>query len=273
MAESPDKLLPKIVRQMLRPLIRILLRYGISHRTFAEYAKQSYVEVAQQDFAVPGRKASISRISVLTGLTRKDVARLLRDEEAPTALAEHTHRAARVIGAWIREPAFNDKARRPRALPSEGRGSFAELVRKSRVDIPPRALLDELVRVGAVVNTRDGRYRLITRAYVPRDTESEKLELLGLEVADLTSSFDHNLTHPASEAYFQRAVRYDNLVASCLPELRDKSASHGQALLEQLDRFMSENDRDANPELADSERVRAVIGIYYYEEPTKDEQR
>jgi len=142
----------------------------------------------------------------------------------------------------------------------------------SRVDIPPRALLDELVRVGAVVSTRDGRYRLVTRAYVPRDTESDKLELLGSEVADLTASLDHNLTHPSDEAFFQRAVRYDNLVADCLPELRERSAARGQALLEHLDRFMSKNDRDANPELDDGERVRAVVGIYYYEEPVEDEQ-
>ena len=119
--------------------------------------------------------------------------------------------------------------------------------------------------------TRDGRYRLVTRAYVPRDAAGDKLELLGAEVADLIASFDHNLTHPSQQAFFQRAVRYDNLVEDCLPELRERSASRSQALLEQLDRFMSKHDRDSSPELEGGQRVRAVVGIYYYEEPIEDE--
>ena len=62
--------------KLLRPLVRILLRNGVSHRTFAEIAKWGYVDVAHQEFGLEGRKQSISRVSVLTGLSRKEVMRV-----------------------------------------------------------------------------------------------------------------------------------------------------------------------------------------------------
>lgn len=258
------------VRKLLRPLVRVLLRHGIPHQTFSEFAKQAYVDVAAEEFAVEGRKLSISRISLLTGLTRKEVSRRLRAREAPSAPAERYSRAARVISTWVREVAFHDGSGRPATLELEGEGSFADLVRRSGVDVPPRAVLDELLRVEAVEQTRRGRLRLLNRAYVPQTGDADKLEILGTDVADLISSIDHNMTTPREEAFFQRKVAYDNLVGECLPELRDRAARRGQALLEYLDQYMAENDRDANPEATGEGRHRAVLGIYYHETPFGD---
>ena len=127
-------------------------------------------------------------------------------------------------------------------------------------------MLDELVRVGAVERGDDGRLRLLTRAYVPRTGEQDKLVILGSDVADLMESIDHNLTHAPKEAFFQRKVAYDNLPAESLPVLRDRAGKRAQALLEQLDRLLSEHDRDTNPKAKGSGRKRAMLGIYYFEE-------
>lgn len=261
------------IRRLLRPLVRILLRNGVPFGVFSDHAKQVYVEVAEKEFAVPGRKPSVSRVSVLTGLTRKEVSRLQRagDEAAPV---ERYNRAARVISAWVREPAFHDRSGRPASLPVEGRRrSFAALVQRFGGDVPVRAVLDELVRVEAVEYTRDGRLRLRTRAYVPRTGEEEKLAILGSDVADLVDSIDHNLTHPPEEAFFQRKVAYDNLVADGLPALRRDAATRAQRLLEHLDRRMAAKDRDASPRLrarADATRHRAVLGIFWLEQEVPD---
>ncbi|MGH0031045.1 MAG: DUF6502 family protein [Myxococcota bacterium] len=268
-AESP---LAVAIQRVLRPLVRILLRNGIPHRVLADYAKQAYVDVATREFAVPGRKLSVSRVSVLTGLTRKEVSRRWKDEDPTPPAVERYNRAARVIATWVREPAFHDGAGRPASLPFDGKGaSFSQLVRRAGGDVPPRAMLDELLRVEAVVRQKDERLRLVTRAYVPRTGEEEKLGILGTDVVELIASIDHNLTHPPEEAFFQRKVYYDNLVGDCLPELRERSADGGQALLEELDRFMSRHDRDANPDAQGEGRYRASLGIYYYEEPVEEE--
>lgn len=272
----PDDLratLTAAVRRLLRPLVRILLRNGVPFGVFSDHAKQVYVEVAEQDFRVPGRKPSVSRISVITGLTRKEVSRLQREGDLTAAPSERYNRAARVITAWVREPEFRDRAGRPATLPIEGEGaSFANLVQRFSGDVPARAVLDELLRVEAVARTRDGRLRLLTRAYVPRTGEEEKLAILGTDVADLIQAIDHNLTHPPEQAFFQRKVAYDNLVGQSLPGLRRDASRRAQRLLEQLDRRMAAADRDANPEVRGSGRHRAALGIFYIEDEVAEEE-
>jgi len=272
MSEPLHDILGKAIRTLLRPLARILLRNGLPVATLVEYAKQAYVDVAAAEFGVPGRKPTISRVAVLTGLTRKDVSRLMKQREETSAPVERYHRAARVLTAWVREDDFRDGDGEPRALSVDGPGGFADLVRRHGSDVPHRAVLDELLRVGAVERGEDGKLRLLTHAYVPRTGEEDKLAILGNDVADLVTSIDHNLTHPPEEAFFQRKVAYDNLVGSCLPALRVDAATRSQALLEHLDAFMAQHDRDANPDLEGEGRHRAVLSIHYLEHPFDEQE-
>lgn len=258
------------MRRVMRPLVRILLRNGVPFGVFTDYAKQAYVQVAAREFGVPGRKPSVSRIALLTGLTRKEVSRLWKQEDPAPPAVERYNRAARVIGTWVREAEYHAANGQPATLEIDGEGGFAELVRESGVDVPVRAVLDELLRVEAVERTRTGRLRLRHRAYIPETGDADKIEILGTDVADLISSIDHNMTSPREDAFFQRKVAYDALVDDCLPELRLRVRRRGQALLEHLDRFMAEHDRDASPDVEGEGEGRAVLGIYYHEETTGD---
>jgi hypothetical protein len=253
---------------VLRPLVRILLRNEVDVWTFVEAVKQIYVDVAANEFPVGERKPTVSRVSLLTGLTRKEVSRLWGAGESAGVDSGRYSRAASVIAGWIRTPGYQDASGTPRDLPFDGaRRSFSELARRFGTDVTPRALLDELLQAGAVVRTAEGQLQLVARGYVPRTDDAEKLGILGSDVADLISSVDHNIVHPPERAFFQRKVAYDNLVAQALPELRERTSRRGQTLLEALDAFMSAHDRDTNPRVAGDGRHRAVIGIYYYEEP------
>ena len=255
-------------QSILRPLVRILLRNGVPYGTFADIARRIYVEVAEKDFALPGKKQTVSRISTIKGLTRKEVTRI-QATETPlrTAHAERHNRPARVIGGWVRGKAYHDRRGRPAVLPMEGeKGSFAALVREFSGDIPPRAIADELARVGAIETRSDGAVRLLTRAYIPRGDQAEKIAILGSDVADLIRSIDHNLTCAPGEAYFQRRVSYDNIPQEALPALTKKLARKAQACLESLDRALAAADRDRSPGVKGSGRVRTGVGIYYFEE-------
>jgi hypothetical protein len=258
------------VRSVLRPLVRILLRNKVDVWTFVEHVKQVYVDVASREFPAAERKPTVSRVSLLTGLTRKEVSRLWEADESAGVDPARYDRAARVVTGWIRTRGYQDANGAPSELPFEGgRRSFSELVRRFGADVTPRALLDELLEAGAV-ERRGDRIRLRARGYVPRTDAAEKLGILGADVADLISSVDHNIVSPPEQAFFQRKVAYDNLVSACLPELRARAARRGQTLLEALDEFMAANDRDANPSVAGAGRHRAVLGIYYYEEPVAE---
>src|SRR5688572_1418352 len=187
--------LGEAARGILRPLVKVLLRNGVPYGTFAELARQVYVEVAEEAFALPGKRQTVSRISTLTGLTRKEVTRIqVSDAPHPQASAERHNRPARVIGGWVRSKAYHDRRGRPADLPMDGeKGSFAALVREFSGDIPPRAIADELARVGAIELRADGSVRLLTRAYIPGGDQAEKIAILGTDAADLIRTVDHNL--------------------------------------------------------------------------------
>ena len=269
MSNSSLSALSAAVVRILRPLVRILLRNGMPYGAFADLAEQAYVDIAMAEFGVEGRKQTVSRVSVITGLSRKEVARVLKLPVSDDAgAAERYNRAARVIAAWVRDRRFNNESGKPLVLPVEGDGaSFKELVMKYSGDIPHRAILDELTRVGAVERLEDGRLRLCVRSYVPRTGELEKLGILGTDVAALIATVDHNLRGGTEDSMFQRKVAYDNLPDQALAVFRELSGEQAQALLEEWDRWLAEHDRDVNPSVEGSGRNRAGIGIYYFEEP------
>lgn len=253
----------------LRALARVLLRNGVSFQSFTALAKRAYIDVALSDFQVEGRKPSISRVAVITGLTRKDIQQILSDEGSrDIEEGERYNRAARVIAGWVRDRDFHDRSGEPLALKTdEGSKSFAELVRRYSGDMPARAVLDELVRVGAVEQTDEGRIHLRARVYIPTTSDADKLLILGHDVAALITTIDHNMQHGAADARFQRKVMYDNLPAEVLPKFRALSGARAQKLLEELDRWLAEHDRDANPAVKGTGRMCAGLGIYYFERP------
>jgi hypothetical protein len=266
--ETMEKAISSAIIKLMRPLVRILLRNGIPFRTFAELAKRVYVSVASDEFAIEGRKPSVSRVSVITGLSRKEISRVKEEPDHEEDIsAQRYNRAARVISGWISDPRFQNSSGEPEELAVEGSGSsFAELVRLYSGDVPVRAILDELVRVGSVSRTNGGRVRLLARAYIPQTGESEKIGILGNDVAQLVSTIDHNLTDGKDNPRFQRKVSYDNLPVEAMDEIRKLSARHGQELLELLNRRMAEQDRDVTPGAGGTGRVKAGVGVYYFEE-------
>lgn len=256
------------VIKLLRPLVQILLRNGIPFGAFSDLAKRVYVDTAMEGFAILGRKQSVSRVSIITGISRKEIGHVKTLPDPKDAgTTEQYNRAARVISGWVRDEEFRGDAGQPAELPLDGEGkTFSELVRRFSGDVPARAVMDELLRVGAVGRLEDGRIRLLTRAYLPTADEVGKLGILGTDVRDLIATIDHNLRSNALDSYFQRKVAYDNLPVEVIPELRALTQTQAQKLLEEMDRWMAQRDRDINPSIEGSGRRRAGIGIYYFEE-------
>ena len=240
----------------------------MSFIAFEEIAKRVFVEVAMKDFSIEGKAPSMSRAAILSGMTRKEVARLLAERPADEAeLGERYNRAARVLTGWQRDIDFTESDGSPRWLRDEGPRSFAELVRRHSGDVPPRAVLDELLRVGAVRRHDDGRIEPLTRAYVPANSVADKLAILGADVADLITTIEHNIDHGKTEPRFQRKVMYHRIAASQLPALRRLTSLQAQALLERMDRWLLEHDTGVPEDGPEPHAARVGLGIYYFEEP------
>lgn len=268
MVDTLSSALAAALSRLLRPLVRLCLRNGLPYPAFADLVKREFVRVATSDFGLPDKRPTKARVSILTGLSRKEVNRVLDLPEPHDAgAADRYNRAARVIAGWLRDPDFAEPVGGPARLSyNGGEPSFYSLVRRYSGDMPPRALLDELLHVGAAEQLGDGTVRLRNRVYVPTTGSVEKLAILGTDVADLITTIDHNLQAEPGSAYLQRKVAYNNLPEEAIAFLRPMAARQAQALIEELDAWFSQHDRDLTPAVAGTGRKRAGIGIYYFEQ-------
>jgi len=269
MKKKIEKTLASAILKILRCLVRILLRNGVSFRSFVDLAKWAYVDVAMKEFGIEGRKQSVSRVSIITGLSRKEVSRLWQMETPlDTVALERYNRASRVISGWTNDSRFCDSNGHPMDLPlDEGGATFSDLVKVYSGDATPRAVLDELLRVGTTEIRDNGNIRLISGAYVPFNDAPGLISILGTDVAHLISTIDHNITGSGEKPFFQRKVSYDNLPAEALDGLRQTIREEGKRLLKKLNRQLYKEDRDLSPLRGGTNSFLAGAGIYYFEEP------
>ncbi len=262
------------VLHLLRPLVGVLLRHGMAYGTFAELARKAYVEQGFAQLRGSGKRASVSSVSALTGLTRKETKRL--NELAVTAddaSSQRYNRAIRVVSGWTTDPRYCDEQGEPLALPLNGDcPSFAALVKEYSGDIPPAAMLSVLKDSTTVGETGD-RVELLEKAYVPLSTPLDKLHILGADVAELIDTIGHNLVSEPADRYFQRKVSNVLVHPDAIDEFRALSTRKSQHLLEEYHRWLSSHEIDPEkaPELKPSY---VAVGIYYsdYQGAGEDEQ-
>lgn len=262
-----SKTLTLAAATILKPLVKLLLRYGVSYTAFSELSKQIFYEVAKKEFAIPGRKQTASRISTLTGLSRKECARLETLPPKEERLdSSGINRAARVISGWVRDIDFNDAQGNPADLSFDNtKNSFSELVKRYSGDITARTIADELVRIGAITLTSSSLMHLNTRAYVANANDVEKLTILGMDVSKLISTIDHNLANPDSP-WLQRKVAYNYIPSQRLPEVSSELQRIAQSSLEAMDKLLAKNTIKKKTAKKNETYARAGIGIYYFED-------
>lgn len=265
MVSPIHKALAAAVTMLLKPLVHILLRNGVSYGDFAEMAKIAYVDVANDEFR-NGRSMTISRIAALTGLTRKEAKRLRElDRDSNADSYGRYNRAIRVISGWLSDTEFQDKNGLPSVLPMEGQSrSFSALVKKYSGDIPTRAMLTVLETAKAIT-VEDSEVRLIKHAYVPGNDPVDKIQILGADVAELVRTIDHNLTHENGSLRFQRKVSNDSIRVEDVAKFRFMTANKAQALLEEFDSWLKQHEIGGGQQTEEEEGKYVSLGIYFYE--------
>ena len=258
-----QSVLNSAVLRILKPLVRVLLRHGISHAEFSELAKLAYVEVAEKDFPIEGRKQSVARICVLTGMHRKDVNAIRERLQQDNYEVEQLSRAARVISGWLRDADFHDKKGKPKPLLLEDKLGFSELVKRYSGDMPVRAILDELVSSGSVAVEDRERVRLVNPAYIPYQSDDAMLRILGISTADLLRTMEFNLTKPEAEQdRLQLVVDYTGVSESKAERFKQYSEREVYKVLQKFDKWLADNDKPGD---AQEETKRVGFGLYYFE--------
>jgi hypothetical protein len=254
--------------ESLRPIVRRLLGHGVPFGLLEARLRELYVQIVEQDLALPGRRQTDSRVSLVTGINRKEVRRIR--SEAPRAerpVSFGRNQGASLVSRWLGDRRATDGAGNPRPLPYQApKGvSFVSLAQQVTVDLPPRAILDELVRTGAATVLPDGRVALDADSYVPKRGRPEKLAMLSTDPAELTETMLQNIFAEDGDPWLQRKVYYDNVGSDGTPKARAQVRKAAERFLRAMDRLLARYDRDRNPRAPGGERRTAGIGVYYFE--------
>jgi len=277
MGDSVKQALLAAFRVLMGPLVRILLRQGISYAEFSEVAKAVYVEVALKDFKVSGRKATRTRIAVMTGLTRKEVKRVI-DEAVKERFELKTsfNRLGRVLVGWHTDADFTGPYGMPLELQYEtgnpNEPTFSVLVKRHSGDMSPRSILDELVRVGAIRETDVGWFRVMRREYIPEAQGAHTFERTGVVVRNFVNTVEFNMTKLApGKGRFERHVTADDGIRrEDLPKFDHYLRERCQVLLEEIDNWLAGLPKP-DPKKGD-DVIHTGIGIYHYMSHEEDER-
>lgn len=266
-SDSQPPLMTRVLARLLRPLVRALIAQGVTAPAFYRIVKQTYVDVADRDFRLDEKPPTDSRISILTGVHRRDV-RTFRDDSgaAERAAGGKVTTIASVIGRWLSSAEATGPDGAPKPLPRAAKEglSFEALVRGVSRDIRPKTVLDELLRQGlAEYDEASDQVRLGGGAVAGPADIDQKIHFFAENVGDHISAAVENMLADDSP-FIERAVFYNRLTAASVDELEASARDLGMDALIALNRRAGAlQAQDAEADTA-SQRFR--FGVFFYRE-------
>lgn len=270
MGESASNQVSQALIDAIKPIVAILLRTGIGYRQFAEIVKTAYVDVATNSYGLRGRPTNISRVAVMTGLTRKEIRRLrdsLSETDQPVFVKSTP--LAHIVHNWFVDPDFCNENGEPLALPFDGdKKSFSNLVKRFGGDIPPGAMRTELRRMGMISDREDGLMVLLKRNVAPVEEVDRLVTGLIKGLYPMALTLSNNLNPDNKEGtWVQRSaqtkfVREEDIV-KIRRVCRDRLTEFTESIDDLFTAYEILNKDSRNME----KQKRAIgVGVFYFEE-------
>ena len=268
---SKNRVLAALLKA-LRPVARILMKAGVGYREFSEISKSAFVDVATSDYGLRGRPTNISRVAVMTGLTRKEVKRLRDKIAAGSQIAmQRVVPPAEIIEKWHSDSAFLDSSGRPITLSFDGpTPSFAALVKKYGGDIPPGAMRTELKRVGAISEDESGQLTVQMKFFRPFDRDDQVQRALGQALYGLALNVDHNIDREKDEAWVERTAFSTRIRRGDSSRVRRISQDRAIEFVESVNDLFSAYETIYSDDDPGLESTTVGVGVFYFEADEKD---
>ena len=254
-------------RRMLRPLVRLLVRRGVTFPVIADLLRGLYVDVAATDLLADPKARTDSRISLMTGVHRKEIRRLRSVDHPDQIEPAVVTVATQVIGRWL---AMGETGAPP-ALPRSAEGtalSFEGLVAAVTTDIRPRAMLDEWVGQGLVRLDDEDRVHLNVAAFVPDPGGEEQAFFLGRNLHDHLAAGTANVLAEGTPPFLDRSAHYDRVSPETARRIEEASREIAMRALQDINRLamtmIEAEEAGAGP--APDATARVNIGVFVYRE-------
>jgi len=257
---------------LLLPICRRMLAGGLGIGDLVRAAKHAYLDAATAYLTSEGSRVSASHLSVVTGLTRKEVTTLLKEiEGSPTPLRGEAkeQRAKRVLRGWRLDPRFCDPNGAPANLPLRGdRKSFSALVKLYGGDVTPNAVLRELERLKAVSFSKSRGLRLRSTENRGKSTEhlTDLSRLFG-DFADTVSPEHPPVGRPLFFGFKDSMV--DSMDQAAM--FQRTFSSRALAMLQGVQQWHISQDQNRPLRSgAGAKRVRVGVGVYLVQRSIED---
>ena len=254
-----------VLATLLKPVAQLCIARAVTIQAVEELVRQAFVQAARE--ACEGARGDrlTSRISTMTGLTRREVSRI---EGSPRwALPAARSPATDVVTLWMSLPAYTDMTGRPVVIPRQGaEPSFEALAGQVTRDVHPRTLMAELVRLQMVEHDPEAdTLALVAEAFVPRADQARMLGFLGTNVGDHLRGAVTNVLGPGNE-HFEQALLADEMSGLSIDKARqlisDQWRSLMTTLVPQLQALIEDDARQQRPQ---DRELR--IGLYSWSGP------
>ncbi|MEM6678249.1 MAG: DUF6502 family protein [Pseudomonadota bacterium] len=253
------------MRRILRPLVRTMIARGLTYPQLTEMLKELLIEEAVSHFNLGPKRMTDSRISLLTGLQRRDI-RAHRDAPATDEIPASMGPIPRVITLWRTDPRYSDDTGNPVALPRSADAglSFEALVLEIGRDVHPRTILDEMKRLGLIAHDEaSDEIRLLADSLLPSRDEALLIAYYASNLGDHAEAAAANLVAaPEPGPFFERAVHYNKLTPEAATALEALARKRQQALLEELNAAALDHQRASAGKADATERFR--VGAFVY---------
>lgn len=243
----------------------LLLKCGLTWKEFSDLSKLVYVDVATAEFGIRGRPTNVSRASILTGISRKEIARLRDRADTATANAtDKTNDATRLLTGWHEDAEYRDRDGNPRPLPERGTApSFESLFARYGGDTPFQTLLKELKSAGSIAADERGRLVACRRYHMPAAMSDENIRLFGANLFDHAQTLERNIAGRKDQRRFEGYATESSIRPADAAEFHRLVNERGQQFLEEIDAWLHRHratDQDAG-----AQPVRLGVGLYAIE--------
>lgn len=272
METNQETVIHAACRRLLRPIVSLLLRYGMTWKEFSDLSKSVFVEAATEEFGIRGRPTNVSRVSILTGIGRKEVKRQ-RDllESGPAPDKGKTTDATRVLSGWFLDADYLDAESGPLRLPAEGPApSFEALCVRYGGDIAMPTMLKELIKTKAVEKEACGSLKVLSRYYQPAVADDENLRFAVDRIYDVVETMNNNVfLNGKGEPRFGGFAANDDIPLNKIPRFREFMDKRGQEFLEEVDDWLMQHaSTDAR---SNTNTARVGISLFATEERINQE--
>ncbi|HET6606035.1 MAG TPA: DUF6502 family protein [Rhodopila sp.] len=270
----------KAARRIMRPLVRLMMQSGVTFPVLSDTLRHLFVEVAVTELLLDPKAKTDSRVSLLSGVHRKEIKRLRSLPADHAEIPDVVTMASQIVARWLGSAAFADAEGHPRILPRQaqpngtpdaGEGpAFEDLVLSVTSDVRPRAVLDDLLSHEVVSLMEGDRVRLNTHAFIPRPGGAEQLFYFARNLHDHVAAATANIS-ASKPPFFDRSVHYDDLTPAQAETLRAYAREVAIRALLEVNRKALDllEDGGAAPPAASTPAgggQRVNLGIYLYQD-------